>query len=143
MKRFLFLFGILALASLACGPQFVTPCDGCIDMVQPNGWNASRDSQYAGGVNLPNSQANLNNAQAEAALLEAYKSENNTDTKTGFLFGSVGMFLCMTVLFFLGGGYVFVSSIEYFAKRKVHAEDTAASTDIVTYKRVGNRFERS
>ena len=68
--------GLLFLVLLLCGvgsvvglglsswynQTFIT--NGEIRMVQPSGFLQDRDALYAGEVNLPNSQANQNNAES-------------------------------------------------------------------------------
>lgn len=71
----------IGIAGSLFAPKFVTPYDGAIKMVQPNGITSDRDAKYAGDVNLPNSQSNLNNAQAEAELQRAQAEWNQAQTE--------------------------------------------------------------
>ena len=155
MNKLLLPFLLLVLSSLACGlgPDFVTPCENCVNMVQPNGWQPSRDSQYAGGVNLPNSEANLNNAmaqkaQAEAAVAqsEVYANMEHTDYKSGLLFGSMGAVLLIIVVLLFGGLGLIYAFAYNMAKRmsgsKTGEMEDAPAREIVTYYRKNGRFER-
>lgn len=90
-----------------------------IGMVQPRGLLPGRDAQFAEGVNLPNSEAELNmaeahrlNAQATAIIMEQNKEANQASLGRfrGFWTGILGALL---FLLFGGLGLVFAIALAF------------------------------
>lgn len=106
-KGFFVLVVIVFVIAFACNglydmvrPHMIDPSKESIQMVQPNGWNPNYDQKYAEHVNLPNSQANdynsnanLKNAQATQVVSQTrdYQAQqSNGDMTLGAMVGCVG-----------------------------------------------------
>ena len=77
-----------------------------IEMIQPCGWPwcMGYDAHYAGNVNLPNSEANLNNGQAEVAEARAEEISANDDAnRAAFGLTVFGLAFVFLVVMFGGG----------------------------------------
>lgn len=115
-NRPFFIISVVVIAVFMCFGLFIssiTPqkTEEEIVMVQPCGWFwcAGYDAQYAEHVNLPNSQANQNNAkgelylaQAEKIMVEVEKEQAQVNAMNGLLGLSTAMFGLVVL-----GGIVF------------------------------------